>query len=29
MRYGVVISVAKKEGKGGEELGFLDSEFFI
>ena len=27
-RYGVVISAAKEESKGGEEFGFLDAEFF-
>jgi len=26
--YGVVISAAKEESKGGEEFGFLDAEFF-
>jgi hypothetical protein len=27
MRYGVVISTAKEDSKGGEEVGVLDREF--
>jgi len=27
-RYDVVISTAKEESTGGEEFGFVDSEFF-
>jgi len=28
VRYGVVISAVKEDGKGGEEFAFLDMEFF-